>query len=88
MHADALRLIPQNLRKSLALYQAVGGAPSNQPKDWVFASTRKKKKGKQPYSPDSLLKRSIRPAAARAKIVKHIAGIRSGHLYHLVEGQR
>lgn len=45
-------------------------APYNQPKDWVFASTRKK--GKQPYSPDSLLKRSIRPAAARAKIAKHI----------------
>jgi hypothetical protein len=45
-------------------------APYNQPKDWVFASTRMK--GKQPYSPDSLLKRSIRPAAARAKIAKHI----------------
>ena len=45
-------------------------APYNQPKDWVFASTRKKRK--QPYSPDSLLKRSIRPAAARAKITKHI----------------
>ncbi len=45
-------------------------APYNQPKDWVFASTRKK--GKRPYSPDSLLKRSIRPAAARAKIAKHI----------------
>jgi integrase len=45
-------------------------APYNQPKDWVFASTRKR--GKQPYSPDSLLKRSIRPGAARAKIAKHI----------------
>jgi integrase len=45
-------------------------APCNQLKDWVFASTRKK--GKQPYSPDSLLKRSIRPAAARAKIAKRI----------------
>jgi integrase len=45
-------------------------APYNQPKDWAFASTRKK--GKQPYSPDSLLKRNIRPAAARAKIAKHI----------------
>jgi integrase len=45
-------------------------APYNQPEDWVFASTRKK--GKQPYSPDSLLKRSIRPAAIRAKIAKHI----------------
>ena len=45
-------------------------APYNQSKDWVFASTRKK--GNQPYSPESLLKRSIRPAAARAKIAKHI----------------
>jgi integrase len=45
-------------------------APYNQPDDRVFASTRKK--GKQPYSPDSLLKRNIRPAAARAKIAKHI----------------
>lgn len=45
-------------------------APYNQPVDWVFASTRKR--GKQPYSPDSLLKRCIRPAAVRAKITKHI----------------
>ena len=45
-------------------------APYNQPEDWVFASTRKR--GKQPYSPDSLLKRCIRPAAVRAKITKHI----------------
>jgi integrase len=45
-------------------------APYNQPEDWVFASTRMR--GKQPYSPDSLLKRCIRPAATRAKITKHI----------------
>jgi integrase len=36
-------------------------APYNQPEDWVFASTRKR--GKQPYSPDSILTRSFRPAA-------------------------
>jgi integrase len=42
----------------------------NQPEDWVFASTRMK--GKQPYSPDSLLKRHIRPAVTRAKILKHV----------------
>lgn len=42
----------------------------NQPEDWIFASTWKR--GKQPYSPDSILKRCIRPAAARAKITKHI----------------
>lgn len=45
-------------------------APYNQPEDWVFASTRKR--GKQPYSPDSILKRCIQPAATRAKITKHI----------------
>jgi integrase len=45
-------------------------APYNQPEDWAFASTRMR--GKQPYSPDSLLKRCIRPAAERAKITKHI----------------
>jgi integrase len=44
--------------------------PYNQPEDWVFASTRRK--GKQPYSPDSILKRCIQPAATRAKITKHI----------------
>ncbi|MCU1223958.1 MAG: integrase family protein, partial [Edaphobacter sp.] len=45
-------------------------APYNQPEDWVFASTRKR--GTQPYSPDSILTRSFRPAAKRAKIAKHI----------------
>ena len=29
-------------------------------------------KGKQPYSPDSLLKRQIRPAVTQAKILKHV----------------
>lgn len=44
--------------------------PYNQLEDWIFTSTRKR--GKQPYSPDSILKRCIRPAATRAKITKHI----------------
>lgn len=44
--------------------------PYNQPEDWVFASTRMK--GKQPYSPDSLLKRQIRPAVRQANILKHV----------------
>ena len=42
----------------------------NQAEDWVFASLRKQ--GGQPLSPDSVLKRSIRPAAQRAEIAKHI----------------
>jgi integrase len=45
-------------------------SPYNQPEDWIFASTRKK--GKQPYSPDAILKRCIRPAATRAKLTKRI----------------
>jgi len=44
--------------------------PYNQPQDWIFGSTRKR--GKQPYSPDAILKRCIRPAAIRAGITKHI----------------
>ena len=41
-----------------------------QPEDWVFASPRTR--GKNPYWPDALLSRVIRPAAARAGIRKHI----------------
>ncbi|MDW5267411.1 MULTISPECIES: site-specific integrase [Acidobacteriaceae] len=44
--------------------------PYNQSEDWIFASTRMK--GKQPYSPDTILMRCIRPAATRAKITKRI----------------
>jgi integrase len=55
--------------KELLLWKLV--CPYNQPEDWMFGSTRKK--GKRPYSPDSILKRHIRPAAVRAKITKHIA---------------
>jgi integrase len=46
-------------------------APYTQAEDWVFASLYMK--GKQPYAPDTLLKRNIRPAAVRAGITKHIA---------------
>ena len=44
--------------------------PYNQPEDWVFASPMMK--GKQPFVPDMILKRHIRPALERAKIDKHI----------------
>ncbi len=40
----------------------------NQPHDWVFASPRTK--GKNPYWPDILLSRVVRPAVARAGINK------------------
>jgi len=42
----------------------------NQPYDWVFASPRTK--GKNPYWPDIILSRIVRPAATRAGIQKHV----------------
>jgi integrase len=45
--------------------------PYNQNDDWVFASPLTK--GRQPYWPENLMKRGIRPAAKRAEIVKHIS---------------
>jgi integrase len=42
----------------------------SQPCDWVFASPRSK--GKNPYWPDMVLSRVVRPAAARAGIQKHV----------------
>jgi integrase len=44
--------------------------PYNRDEDWVFASP--KELGRQPYWPDSALRRVARPAAVRAGIVKHI----------------
>jgi len=41
-----------------------------QPNDWVFASPHSR--GRNPYWPDILLSRVVRPAAARAGIRKHI----------------
>jgi integrase len=45
-------------------------APYIAPEDWVFASPQMK--GRQPYWPDTILKRSIRPAALAAGISKRI----------------
>jgi len=42
----------------------------NQDEDWVFASPEKR--GLQPYWPDSVLRKQIRPAAGRAGIAKRI----------------
>ncbi len=44
------------------------GSSYNQPYDWVFASPRTK--GKNPYWPDIILSRVVRPAVARAGINK------------------
>lgn len=45
-----------------------GESMYNQPEDWVFASSRMH--GKQPYWPENLLRRHLRPAARRAGITK------------------
>ena len=65
-------------RKPLALDSALaevlvewrGRTPYARDEDWVFASPEKL--GQQPYWPDSALRRAVRPAGARAGIVKHI----------------
>jgi len=65
-------------RKPLALDSALAvvlgnwraRTPYNRGEDWVFASPRKL--GRQPYWPDSALRRAVRPAAVRAGIIKHI----------------
>ena len=63
-------------QKAMPMDKAVAGvllawnaqSPYNQPEDWVFASPRMH--GKQPYWPENLLRRYIRPAAKRAGITK------------------
>jgi integrase len=44
--------------------------PYNRDDDWLFASPEKL--GRQPYWPDSALRKAVRPGAVRAGIVKHI----------------
>lgn len=47
-----------------------GKCPYNQDADFIFGSPEKD--GWQPYWPDSLLRKGVRPAAVRAGIAKHI----------------
>jgi integrase len=54
-------------------------SPFNQQCDWVFASAEKK--GRQPYWPENLLRRYIRPAAARCGISKRIGWHTFRHSY-------
>ena len=51
----------------------------NQPDDWLFASPQML--GKQPYWPETLLRRHIRPAAKRAGIKKKIGWHTLRHTY-------
>ena len=54
-------------------------SPFNQRTDWVFASPEMK--GKQPYWPENLLRRYVRPAAARCGIHKTIGWHTFRHSY-------
>ena len=51
----------------------------NQPNDWMFASP--KMKGTQPYWPENLLRRHVRPAAIKAGITKTIGSHTFRHSY-------
>ena len=51
----------------------------NQDGDYVFASVEKH--GKQPYWPDSALRKVVRPAAVRAGITKHVGWHTFRHSY-------
>src|SRR6266571_3415897 len=54
-------------------------SPFNQQSDWVFASPEMK--GQQPYWPENLLRRHIRPAAKRCGIHKTIGWHTFRHSY-------
>jgi integrase len=53
--------------------------PYNQPGDWIFASADMM--GRQPYWPDSLMRKVIRPAAVRAGITKRVGWHTFRHSY-------
>jgi len=63
-----------DMAQSLLAWRRV--SPFNRETDWVFASPEMQ--GKQPYWPENLLRRHIRPATKRCGINKTIAGTRSG----------
>jgi integrase len=51
----------------------------NRPEDWVFASPRMN--GTQPYSPDAMLSKVLRPAVKRAGITKRVGWHTFRHSY-------
>lgn len=57
-------------------------SPYNQSSDWVFASPEMR--GKQPYWPENLLRRYVRPAAVRCGIQKSIGWHTFRHSYATV----
>lgn len=64
------RAVPMAAELAVALFDWRGKCPYNQDTDFVFGSPDMN--GTQPYWPDSMLRRMIRPAAVRAGITKHI----------------
>ena len=64
------KAVPMALDLASALLDWRGTCPYNQDSDFVFGSPEMN--GTQPYWPDSMLRKVIRPAAVRAGIAKHI----------------
>jgi integrase len=62
--------VPLDLTLASELWAWKQDSRYGQPNDWVFASPHSR--GRNPYWPDILLSRVVRPAAARAGIKKHI----------------
>ena len=62
--------VPLDLTLASELWTWKQDSAYRQPNDWVFASPHSR--GRNPYWPDILLSRVVRPAAARAGIRKHI----------------
>jgi len=73
------------LAEDLLQWQRV--SPYPMPHDWVFASPTMK--GKQPYWPDNLMKRYIRPVAQKAGIHKRVGWHTFRHSFGtFAEGKR
>lgn len=64
------RAVPMAAELASSLFDWRGSCPYNQDSDFVFGSPEMN--GTQPYWPDSMLRKIIRPAAVRAGITKHI----------------
>jgi len=71
--------LPLDPELARALGECQRMSPFNQQTDWVFASPEMK--GQQPYWPENLLRRHIRPAAKRCGINKMIGWHTFRHSY-------
>ncbi len=71
--------VPLDLTLASELWTWRQDSAYRQPNDWIFASPHSR--GRNPYWPDILLSRVVRPAAARAGIQKHIGWHTFRHSY-------